>query len=150
MTPAEARALAGDRRAELHRRARRIRRSVGAVAAALFVALFLIVYVQLASGHDPALSASSKARSTSAVHKGSSGSSGESTTSSAAKASESDSTGGESTSSTASESSAGTAAEGSEAEASSSEEAGAEEASSEEAGSSSSSESPSAVRTSQS
>ena len=50
---ADARARAGDRRAALRRRARRIRRSVAAFAAALFCAAFLMVYVQLASGHDP-------------------------------------------------------------------------------------------------
>jgi hypothetical protein len=72
MTPAEAKALANDRRAELRWRARRIRRSVVAIAAVLFTTLFLVVYVQLASGHDPALSASSKARSTSSVHRASS------------------------------------------------------------------------------
>jgi hypothetical protein len=75
MTPGEARALAGDRRAELRRRAQRIRRSVAAVTAALSCTLFLVLYVQLASGHDPGLLASSKARSTSTVHKATSTSS---------------------------------------------------------------------------
>jgi hypothetical protein len=64
MSPGEARALAAGRRAELLRRARKIRRAVAAGATALFIAVFLVVYVQLASGHDPALSASSKARTT--------------------------------------------------------------------------------------
>jgi hypothetical protein len=54
----DARTLARSRRDALRRRARRIRRSVAATAAALFSALFLVVYPQLASGHDPALSAS--------------------------------------------------------------------------------------------
>jgi hypothetical protein len=46
-------------------RIRRIRTRVAASAAALFVALFGLIGVQLASGHDPALSSSaSNARST--------------------------------------------------------------------------------------
>jgi len=36
------------------------RRTVAAATAALFAAAFLAIYVQLASGHDPALSSSSK------------------------------------------------------------------------------------------
>ena len=55
-----ARQRATAKRDLLRRRARRIRRSVPAVTAALFCTLFLVVYVQMASGHDPALSASSK------------------------------------------------------------------------------------------
>jgi hypothetical protein len=51
-----ARALAARRRAELRRRARRIRRSVASLAVVLFLCAFAVVYVQLASGHDPALS----------------------------------------------------------------------------------------------
>ena len=57
----DARALARSRRAAMHRRARRIRRSIVSLTAALFSAAFLAIYVQLASGHDPALS---KARTT--------------------------------------------------------------------------------------
>jgi septal ring factor EnvC (AmiA/AmiB activator) len=53
-------ALAAGRRAAMLRPARRIRRSVAAAATAIFVAAFLAIYVQLASGHDPALSQSSK------------------------------------------------------------------------------------------
>ena len=44
----------------MRRRARRIRRAVAGSAAALFVAAFLGVYVQLASGHDPALDSAAK------------------------------------------------------------------------------------------
>lgn len=61
----DATALAKSRRDAMRRRARKIRKSVAAAAAALFVAAFLAVYVQLASGHDPALSAKSKASATS-------------------------------------------------------------------------------------
>ncbi len=55
VSPQYARALARERRSELRRRAWRIRRSVGAFALALFSAAFLAIYIQLASGHDPAL-----------------------------------------------------------------------------------------------
>ena len=48
--------LARSRRAAIRRRARRIRRVVASFAALLFSTVFLVVYVQLASGHDPALS----------------------------------------------------------------------------------------------
>jgi hypothetical protein len=48
----------------MRRRARLIRRSVTGLAAALFSAIFLVVYVQLASGHDPALSAAAKRSAT--------------------------------------------------------------------------------------
>ncbi len=60
VSPQQARALARDRRCELRRRARRIRRSVSVLALALFSAAFLAIYVQLASGHDPALAAASR------------------------------------------------------------------------------------------
>ena len=43
-------------------RARRIRQTVAGLAVALFSAAFLTVYVQLASGHDPALTAAAKRR----------------------------------------------------------------------------------------
>ena len=48
------------RRALLLRRPRRIRRSVALFAAALFSAAFLMVYVQLALGHDPGLVADAR------------------------------------------------------------------------------------------
>jgi hypothetical protein len=55
-----AKALADDSRRALLRRVRRIRRLVALLAAALFCAAFLMVYVQLASGHDPALVADAR------------------------------------------------------------------------------------------
>jgi len=55
-----ARALARDRREAMRRRTRRIRRSVASLAAVLFSTAFLVIYVQLASGHDPALVANAK------------------------------------------------------------------------------------------
>jgi hypothetical protein len=58
----QARALARARREAMLRRARRIRRAVAGLAVALFVATFLVVYVQLASGHDPALVANAAKR----------------------------------------------------------------------------------------
>lgn len=64
-----AKALARCRRDAMRRRARRIRRSVAAGAAILFSVAFLVIYVQLSSGHDPALAAASarvKANATSA------------------------------------------------------------------------------------
>jgi hypothetical protein len=48
-------------------RARRIRQRVAGLAVALFSAAFLTVYVQLASGHDPALTASAKRRAASST-----------------------------------------------------------------------------------
>jgi ABC-type phosphate transport system permease subunit len=52
----DARTLARTKREALRRRTRRIRRSVLGIAAVAFVTAFLVIYVQLASGHDPALS----------------------------------------------------------------------------------------------
>ncbi|MGD0453777.1 MAG: hypothetical protein ABSB69_09265 [Solirubrobacteraceae bacterium] len=46
----------------MRRRARRIRRAVAGLAAALFAIAFLAIYVQLASGHDPALVANAARR----------------------------------------------------------------------------------------
>jgi hypothetical protein len=52
----------------MRRRTRRIRRSVAAFSATLFAIAFMVVYVQLASGHDPALVADAKrARTTSSL-----------------------------------------------------------------------------------
>jgi hypothetical protein len=77
----------------MRRRARLIRRSVATFAAALFSAAFLVIYVQLASGHDPALVANTKhAAVTSTV---SSAGSTESTAT-AASSGESESSAGES------------------------------------------------------
>jgi hypothetical protein len=63
----EGKALAKAKRDRMRRRAGRIRRTIAASSAALFVAAFLGVYVQLASGNDPALVAASKRSSTSAL-----------------------------------------------------------------------------------
>jgi hypothetical protein len=60
MTPDQAKRVARRRKAALRERARRIRVTVASLSATLFVTAFLVVYVQLASGHDPALSADSK------------------------------------------------------------------------------------------
>ena len=60
MTPDQAKRVARRRKAALRQRARRIRVTVASLSATLFVTAFLVVYVQLASGHDPALSADSK------------------------------------------------------------------------------------------
>jgi hypothetical protein len=62
-----AKALAGSRREAMRLRARRIRRAVAGFAVTLFVTAFLIVYVQLASGHDPALTANAAKRRAAAV-----------------------------------------------------------------------------------
>jgi hypothetical protein len=69
------RALARQKLIAMRRRARRIRRVVAGLAAATFAAAFLAVYVQLASGHDPALQAAARRSSTSATHQSSSGTS---------------------------------------------------------------------------
>jgi hypothetical protein len=63
----DARALARARRDALRARTRRIRHAVAGVAATLFVLVFAVVYVQLASGHDPALVANARKHAT-AVH----------------------------------------------------------------------------------
>ena len=98
----EGRALARQKLIAMRGRARRIRRLVAGLAAATFTAAFLAVYVQLASGHDPGLSAAAKKSSTSASHR-SSASAGESSGSSnAGESSGSSASGGESSSSSAS------------------------------------------------
>jgi hypothetical protein len=51
-----------DRRLALDRRRRRIRQSVAGLAVTLFAVAFSIVYVRLASGHDPVLSAATRHR----------------------------------------------------------------------------------------
>jgi hypothetical protein len=60
-------------------RIRRIRRSVVALAVALFVAAWSIIFVQLASGHDPALTRSSKAAGASGTSSSAQSSGGSST-----------------------------------------------------------------------
>jgi len=56
-TSAQARALAGARVRAMRRRARGIRLRVACGAAALFIAAFAGILIQMATGHDPALSA---------------------------------------------------------------------------------------------
>ena len=72
-----ARAVARGRVEAMRRRASRIRRSVAAATIALFVAAFLGVYVQLASGHDPALDAAAKRRAATTREAGTSASGAE-------------------------------------------------------------------------
>jgi hypothetical protein len=67
----DARAIAQGHRDAIRRRSRRIRRSVAGLAVALFAVAFLVVYVQLASGHDPALVANAEKRAASASSIGS-------------------------------------------------------------------------------
>lgn len=62
-----ARRLGRQRRAELRVRARRIRLGVASAATSLFIAAFAVIYVQLASGHDPALVADAKRRAEAAL-----------------------------------------------------------------------------------
>jgi hypothetical protein len=105
-----ARAIGAARREAMRRRAVRIRKSVAAAATALFVAAFLGVYVQLASGHDPALNAAGKHSATTSISTGATSSaksaesaessgSGESSSASSGEASASESGGGEASSS---------------------------------------------------
>lgn len=94
----DARALARGHRDAVRRRTRRIRRSVAGLAVTLFALAFLVVYVQLASGHDPALVANAEKRaatSSSVTHKSSS-----SGTSTAARESSSESSGASESSAT--------------------------------------------------
>jgi hypothetical protein len=111
-------------------RAKRIRIAVATLATSLFIAAFAVVYVQLASGHDPALVAYAKRAQT---NTGASG--GSSSTTSKAAATERSS--GESNSAS-SESSVSASGESSSSESSSSESSRSE------------SSSPSAVTTRQS
>jgi hypothetical protein len=75
-------AIANERRQALLTRARRIRRSVAALTATLFSVAFLVIYVQLASGHDPALLANAKRAATEKADKASSSTSSTGTSSS--------------------------------------------------------------------
>jgi hypothetical protein len=86
--------LAHTRREALAHRARRIRRSVAGLAVALFTVVFVIVYVQLASGHDPALVANARRRTAAATEAASAGKS----SSSEANSSETSSAGTETSS----------------------------------------------------
>lgn len=97
----EGKALANAKREQRNRRTKRIRRTVATSTAGLFVAAFLGISVQLASGHDPALLASAAKRSAvltansssaaKAKAEGESGSSGESESSSGEESSSSSS-----------------------------------------------------------
>ncbi len=104
-----AKALAEDRRAAMRRRTRRIRRSVAGLAAMLFSSAFLVIYVQLASGHDPALAANAKRETRSATSTQSRTTTAAAQTSTASESAGSESTGGSSSSSGA-ESSSGASA----------------------------------------
>ena len=92
----DALALARSRREAMRRRARRIRRSVAGLAVTLFGVAFLIVYVQLASGHDPALVANAKRRADAATSAASSTATQSAPTSSTPSTSSTSTTGGES------------------------------------------------------
>lgn len=137
-----ARELARAKRDALARRARRIRTWVAAATVSMFLAAFLVVYVQMASGHDPALAASAERRSSGAS--GSTSSSG----SSSGEGSETESGVEEASGSSAAESGSSSTETGSPTE------SGSESSGSGESGSSSASESessgPSGLTTSQS
>jgi len=115
-----ARELGRTRRAALRRRARRIRRGVAGLAAVTFSAAFLAIYVELASGHDPALStkqatASPSAQNASTKSNGSSSGGGSGSASAGSSSSGETSTGstgssGESTTGSGGESSGGASA----------------------------------------
>jgi hypothetical protein len=55
MTPKD---LAREKLAARRRRTSKIRNAVTAIAMAMFIALFSVIYVQMASGNDPALGSS--------------------------------------------------------------------------------------------
>ena len=76
------RALARRKLAAVRRRARRIRAGVIALAIAIFLLAFAGIYTQLATGHDPALSKSTRKTATS-TSQGSQPSASESQSSSA-------------------------------------------------------------------
>jgi hypothetical protein len=132
--PLTGKALAASRRAAIRRRTLNIRRSVATVAATLFSAAFLTLYVQLASGHDPALSRAGAKQATSAT--ASSGVTRSANASSTSTAAEASSAPGQTS---GSESQASSASSGNESSSGSSS-----------AGAGESSQTPSAVTTSQS
>jgi hypothetical protein len=100
-----ARTLAASRREAMRLRARRIRRAAAGLTVTLFVTAFLIIYVQLASGHDPALVANAaKRRATAVSASQSSAAETSEPSSSESGAAAGDSEGSESTSATGSES----------------------------------------------
>jgi hypothetical protein len=68
MTP-EARAIATAKAAGRRHRLTRIRKAVAVLALACFIALFSGIYVQMAAGRDPVLSAKSSASKTEKAEK---------------------------------------------------------------------------------
>ncbi len=70
---ANAMRLAARKRAAVQRRTRRIRSAIAAVSVSLFIAAFSVVYIQLASGHDPALTAAARRSQSSGLSTRSSG-----------------------------------------------------------------------------
>ncbi|HEY4811810.1 MAG TPA: hypothetical protein VIH71_12210 [Solirubrobacteraceae bacterium] len=102
----DAKALASARRDALLRRARRIRRSVASLTAVLFSTAFLVIYVQLASGHDPALVANAKRTAGTSTTTGSSKASTTSTSTESSTGEDSEPTDTESPTSSATESEA--------------------------------------------
>jgi hypothetical protein len=109
-----ARAQATAHRDGLYRRARRIRRSVASLAAVLFSTAFLVIYVQLASGHDPALTNAKRTASTSTSSGSSKAAATSTSTESSTEGSTSETSGssnsGESSSSAGDQSSGGASA----------------------------------------
>ena len=71
----EARRLGRARTLARRARARRIRRGVVGLTLALFIAAWVTIFAQLASGHDPALGAAARRATTAPATTGSSGSS---------------------------------------------------------------------------
>ena len=103
----DGRALAKAKREQMRLRAGRIRRTIATGAAGLFATAFLGIYVQLASGHDPALVAAA-ARSAGAATCATA-----STSSSSATGEEATSSSGESSSTPSGESSSSSESEAS-------------------------------------
>lgn len=104
----DGRALAAAKRGQMRLRARRIRRTVATGGAALFATAFLGIYVQLASGHDPALTSAAARRAsteTAATASAATGSSSSEESSSSSGSETSSSSGTGETSSSATESS---------------------------------------------
>jgi cytoskeletal protein RodZ len=106
MTPSEARELGQRRLAERRSRVRLMRRRIVGGAVAVFLAVWGVIFTQLATGHDPALSASSAKQSTTSTTTTTSGSSSsQSDDSGSSSSSQSDDSG----SSSSSQSSGGSA-----------------------------------------
>jgi cytoskeletal protein RodZ len=71
----DAKRLAHERAATRRRAVLKIRRTVVLVSVTVFIALFSTIYIQLAAGRDPALTAASQSGATSTATSSSSGSS---------------------------------------------------------------------------